>query len=129
MTLARGVFRALATSVVPEASQLDAAQWDEVEDIVDRALAARGPTVRCQLTLYIALLEWLPLLRYGRRFSQLDAGRRTRWLGRLQGAPVLLLRRGFWGLRTLVLMGYYGRPGAATAIGYGADLRGWEARR
>jgi hypothetical protein len=43
--------------------------------------------------------------------------------------PALLLRRGSWGLRTLVLMGYYGRPDAKQEIGYRADPRGWEARR
>ena len=47
----------------------------------------------------------------------------------LQDAPVLLLRRGIWGLRTLAFMGYYTRPDAQRAIGYRADPRGWEARR
>ena len=129
MTLPRSVFRAIATSVVPEATQLDTVQWDEVERIVTRATDARPPTVRRQLALYVALLEWLPVLRYGRRFSKLDAGHRTRWLDRLQHSRVLLVRRGFWGIRTLVLMGYYGRLDAAAAIGYRAHPRGWEARR
>lgn len=129
MTYARAVLRAIATTVVPEATGLDATQWDEVESIIARAIAARAPRLRRSLALYFALLEWLPLLRYGRRFSQLDAERRRRWLARLQDAPVLLVRRGFWGVRTLILMGYYGRPDAAVAIGYRADARGWEARR
>jgi len=123
------VFRAVATCVVPEAGGLDAAQWDEMAAIVARAIAARPRALRRQLALFFTLLEWLPLLRYGRRLSRLDAGRRTRVLDRLQRAPVLLLRRGFWGVRTLILMGYYGRPAAAAAIGYRADARGWEARR
>ncbi len=53
---------------------------------------------------------------------------------RLQRQLVILiraieLRRGFWGLRTLALMGYYARPAAAASVGYHADPRGWEARR
>ncbi len=123
------VFRAVATCVVPEAGGLDAAQWDEMAAIVARAVAARPRALQRQLALFFTLLEWLPLLRYGRRLSRLDAGRRARVLDRLQRAPVLLLRRGFWGVRTLILMGYYGRPAAAAAIGYRADARGWEARR
>jgi len=123
------VFRAVATCVVPEAGGLDAAQWDEMAAIVARAVAARPRALQRQLALFFTLLEWLPLLRYGRRLSRLDAGRRARVLDRLQRAPVLLLRRGFWGVRTLILMGYYGRPAAAAAIGYRADPRGWEARR
>ncbi len=123
------LFRAVATCVVPEAGRLDAAQWDEMAAIVARAIAARPRALQRQLALFFTLLEWLPLLRYGRRLSRLDAGRRARVLDRLRRAPVLLLRRGFWGVRTLILMGYYGRPAAAAAIGYRADARGWEARR
>ena len=123
------LFRAVATCVVPEAGGLDAAQWDEMAAIVARAIAARPRALQRQLALFFTLLEWLPLLRYGRRLSRLDAERRARVLDRLQRAPVLLLRRGFWGVRTLILLGYYGRPAAAAAIGYRADARGWEARR
>ena len=126
---ARGVFRAVAACVVPDATRLDAAQWDEVEAIVARAIAARPRAVRRQVALFLELLEWLPLFRYGRRLSRLDPARRARFLDLVQRAPVLLLRRGFWGVRTLVLMGYYGRPAAAADIGYRADARGWEARR
>jgi len=126
---ARGVLRAVATCVVPEAGRLDATQWGELEAIVARAVAARPRAVQRQLALFLTLLEWLPLLRYGRRLSRLDAAPRARVLDLLQRAPMLLLRRGFWGVRTLILMGYYGRPAAAAAIGYRADARGWEARR
>ena len=126
---ARAAFRAVAETVVPEAATLEPAQWDELEAIVAHAVAARPPRVRRQLTLLLHLLEWLPLLRYGRPFSRLDPTRRARLLGAWQTAFLLLLRRGVWGVRTLALMGYYGRPAAAGAIGYRADARGWDARR
>jgi hypothetical protein len=126
---ARAVFRAIATTVVPEAGHLGSREWDEVEAIVGRALAGRPPRLRRQLTLFLLLLEWLPLLRYGRQLSHLHRARRRAVLERLERAPLLLVRRGFWGLRTLILMGYYGRPAAAAAIGYRADARGWEVRR
>ena len=129
MTLSSPAFRAVATCVVPEASRLDAAQWDEMEAIVAGAIAARPRAVQRQLALFLILVEWFPLLRYGRRLSRLDPAGRTKFLDRLQRAPMLLLRRGFWGVRTLVLMGYYGRPAAAVEIGYRADAHGWEARR
>src|SRR5256712_10145374 len=125
----RPIWRAVATSVVPEASQLGAAEWAACEAIVARALAARPARTRRQGALFLTLLDWLPLLRYGRRLRTLDVARRTRFLSLLQRAPSLLIRRGFWGIRTLVLMGYYGRPAGAAAIGYRADPRGWEARR
>ncbi len=125
----RRAFRAVATAVVPEAASLGPADWDELEAIVARAVASRPPPLGRQLVALLLLLEWLPVLRYGRRLSSLDAGRRTRVLEYLQTVPVLVLRRGVWGVRTLVLMGYYGRAAGAAAIGYRADPRGWDSRR
>jgi hypothetical protein len=126
---APAVFRAVAATVVPEATRLERTQWDELEAIVGRYVAGRPPSIRRQLTALLLLIDWVAVLRFGRRFRSLDDARRTRLLAGFADAPSLLLRRGFWGLRTLVLMGYYGRAQAAAAIGYRADARGWEARR
>ena len=125
----RPILRAIGATVVPEADRLDEAEWMALERIIADTLAARPRAVRRQLLLFVRLLQWLPLVRYGRRFTQLDAARRTRFLETLQNSAILLLRRGCWGVRTLLLMGYYGRSEAARAIGYAADPRGWEARR
>lgn len=122
-------FRAVAGTVVPEAQALDATQWAEMERIITTALADRPVGLVRQLRLLVRALEWLPLLRYGRRLSSLDLARRTAFLSAVQDAPLLLLRRGFWGLRTLILMGYYGRAAASAEIGYRATPAGWEARR
>lgn len=119
----------MTTSFVPHAARLDERGWCDVERIVDHALGQRPARVRRQVTAFIRLVEWLPMARWGRRFSALDAARRERLLRALQRAPMLLVRRGLWGVRTLAFMGYYGRPEAAAEIGYRADARGWEARR
>lgn len=124
----RREFRALAAAIVPAATALDDAGWAELEAIVERALAARPAKLRRQLALFVRLLTVAPLLRHGRRFPALDPASQARFLGAMERAPLLLLRRGFWGLRTLVFMGYYGRPAAAATIGYRADARGWDAR-
>ena len=47
----------------------------------------------------------------------------------MENAPLLLMRRGFWGIKTLVFMGYYGRDEARAEVGYRATVRGWAARR
>ncbi len=125
----RHTFRAIAETIVPEASRLDEAGWAALERIVDQAIAPRPRRLQRQLLALIRAIEWLPAVRYGRRFTRLDTIRRSRFLAAFQDAPLLLLRRGFWGLRTLVLMGYYAGPGGAAEIGYRADARGWEARR
>lgn len=125
----RDRFRTIARTIVPEAEALDEGGWVELERIVEQGLASRPSSVRRQLRLFVRALDLLPLLRFGRTFRALDHQRRTRFLLAVQDAPLLLVRRGFWGLRTLVFMGYYGRAGAAATIGYRADLRGWEIRR
>lgn len=125
----RTPFRALAQTFVPEAASLDEPAWAEVEAIIEDALATRPPKLRRQLATLIKLLDFLPVLRYGRRFTALGTRHRAQFLAGVQRAPLLLLRRGVWGLRTLVFMGYYTRPDVRSAIGYRAAARGWEARR
>jgi hypothetical protein len=118
-------FRALATAIVPAASALSPAEWREVESIIANALAKRPASMRRQLALFIRALDVLPALRWGRPFRTLDAARQARFLHRIERSPIFLVRRGFWGLRTLVFMGYYGRPAVHAGIGYDARLRGW----
>ncbi len=125
----RPAFRALAGTIVPAAAALNEGQWEELEAIVEDYLSRRPAKLRRQLRLFVRLLEVLPVARYGRRFTALNAERRARFLEAIQDARVLLIRRGFWGLRTMVDLGYYSRAAAAAEIGYRAHVRGWEARR
>ena len=122
----RGTFRAVARTVVPDTAQLNEAGWGVLEGIVEGALAERPPRMRRQLVLFIRVIDLLPLVRHGRRFGSLPAAARVRLLERLEDSPILLLRRGFWGLRTLVYMGWYAQPGTAERIGYRGHPRGWE---
>jgi hypothetical protein len=85
--------------------------------------------VRSQLVTFLRLIEYLPIARLAGRFSRLGAERRHRVLRRLERSPVLLIRRGVWGLRTLVMLGYYTQPDVQAEIGYRAHPDGWAARR
>lgn len=123
------VFRTVVLTVVPEAAGLDDAGWAEVERLVRRSLSARPRELRRRIHLFMHLIHWLPVLRYGRPLTALDPQRRERFLRSLQEHRLDALRLGFWGLRTLALLGYYGRSDAATSIGYSPDPSGWEAAR
>jgi hypothetical protein len=114
--------------VIPEASELDEKDWTDLEALVLESLGSRPPALQRRLRLFLSLVEWLPLLRHARRFSSLDRERRTLALWRLQASSVSQLRVGLWGLRTLALLGYYGRDSAGEAIGYRPDFRGWDGR-
>ncbi len=123
----RATFRAAVMTVVPEAKQLNESGWLALEALVEDALEIRPPALRRQLQLFLRAIEWLPIVRYGRTFTALGDEQRERVLRYLQDHPLERIRCGFWGLRTLALLGYYGRPEAAYAIGYRPDARGWEA--
>lgn len=119
----------MATVMVPEARELDADGWRRAEAIVEDALAARPPGVRRQLALFVRVAHWLPVLRWGRPLTRLSPDRRLRYLRWLARAPVLAIRRGAWGVRTLAFMAYYGQEEVRTEIGYRAHPRGWRERR
>lgn len=125
----RATFRAVAETVVPEAASLDADGWRAMHDRVEEALSSRPEGVRRQLVTFLRLVEYLPLLRHFRRFSHLAPAARTEVLERLERSRRLALRRGVWGVRTLVFLGYYTRVEVQEDLGYRAHRDGWSARR
>jgi hypothetical protein len=124
----RRTIYAIATTVVPESSALDDRAWAEVHAVIDATLAKREVRVRRQLATFLRLLQVLPIPRYGRPLASLRARQRRDFLEWVERSPLLVVRRGFWGVRTLILMGYYTRADVAAAIGYRASRYGWEAR-
>lgn len=124
----REPFRALAGTILPRCRRLSGAEWDAVEAIVGEALLDRPPSLRRQLRILVRALWWLPLLRHGRTFGGLGRDRRARFLAGIERSRLPALRRGFWGLRTLVLMGWYGRPEGGASTGWAPRLRGWREK-
>lgn len=124
----RAVFRTVAQAMVPELRSIDPKYWNEIEDEVERALAQRPAAMRRQFASFLRLLDWWPIARYGRRLTKLDEERTVALLRGLERHPLLLIRRGIWGVRTLVFLGYYTRSDVAAFIGYRAHADGWSAR-
>ncbi len=104
--------------IAPGLRGLDAAGRRRVAAIVERAVAARPPRVRRQLSAFLHLLRWLPAARYGRPFDRLRGAQQDAVLRWFHDSPLAPFRHGFWGVKTLIFMGYYGRPEAAAEIGY-----------
>jgi hypothetical protein len=124
----RPAFRALASSFVPETAAASGAEWAALEETFETALAARPPGTRRQITSFIHLLDLAARLRYGARLAALDEARRTALLESFAGSSLLLFRRGVWGLRTLIMLGWYTQPGVIASLGYRAAAGGWDAR-
>ena len=123
----RAIFRAIVRAVVPSAEAMDEAGWTRAEGIVDDALADRPVSIRRQIVLFMRLVSWLAVPRYGRTFARLDAHRARRFLASFERSPVLLLRRGLWGVRTFAYMGYYAQDAIQREVGYAAAKEGWGA--
>lgn len=121
-------FRVIMGTVVPEAASLSDEEWRIAASIIARAVAARPPGVRRQLSLFVRALDLVAFLRYGRGLRALSDAQRTALLESLSRSRLLAVRRGVWGVRTLAFMGYYARSEAARAVGYRASAAGWSAR-
>ncbi len=119
----------VAERVVPEVARLQPDDRGRFQAIVEEALAERPPALQRQFRLFLAVVRYAPAARYLAPFDWLDLTRKDAVLAWLQDCPVGLVRKGFWGLKSLVFMGYYGRPEVGDAIGYRPDTRGNERLR
>ena len=104
-------------------------QWRAFYSVIDTALAKRPAKMVRQLKLFLKILNILSLVRYQRSLDRIDKSQRVKLLSGIENSKILLFRRGFWGIRTLVYMGYYANADMATSLGYRAAARGWELRR
>jgi hypothetical protein len=125
----RDALRPLAVGFVPEIADATPDQWSELERRITLTLAARPPAMRRQLGLFVRVIQTASRIRYRTGLATLDSPRRTALLETFAGSPLLLFRRGIWGLRTLVMLGWYTQPSVVSALGYRASPAGWEARR
>ena len=114
----------LAARIVPETTELDAAGLGRFFGIIDGALQDRPASVRRQFATFLGVLRWAPVARYGGPFDKLQAERQDAVLRWFEDCPVGLLRKGFWGLKAMVFMGYYGQPETNHLVGYAPDLDG-----
>lgn len=120
----RSTLWTLACRVVPPCERLDDAARDEMMRIIDRAITGRPASMQRQLGLFLTVIRVVARLRSLRRIEKLkpdDVERLCRWLER---NPISLVRKGFWGVKALILMGYYGQGPIRAAIGYRPELRG-----
>jgi len=111
-------FRAVQRCALPSCRSFTPGQWDESFRIVNHMLAGKPVSVRRQLVAFLALIDVLAWITGGTGFQDLDPARQTRVLGMLFDAPVPILRKGFWGLNTLVKLSVFGQPSVYPSIRY-----------
>jgi len=114
----------LAARIVPETAELDVAGLGRFFGIIDQALQDRPPSVRRQFATFLGVVRWAPVARYGGPFDKLRAERQDAVLRWFEDCPVGLLRKGFWGLKAMIFMGYYGQPETNELVGYAPEIDG-----
>ncbi len=107
----------LARRIVPESASCNEREREEMFRIIEEAIAGRGKKVARQLSLFLYLLRLLFKIRRGKEDDL---------LGWFQNGPIPILRKGFWGLKTLIYLGYYGRPEVGPTIRYQPSFQGNE---
>ena len=117
-------FQVVAARIVPEVSQLDDQGRGRFYSIIDDALQNRDESVRRQFGVFLGVLRWASLIRYGSPFEKLSPERQDSVLRWFEDCSVSLLRKGFWGLKAMVFMGYYGQPETNQAVGYAPEVDG-----
>ncbi len=122
-------FRALAETFVPDLADAGDDDWTRLMETVGIALRQRPRSIVRQLVLLVRALDWMAVFTAGRRLTALGPDQRGRLLERWQDSKWLMMRRGVWGLRTVVFMGYYTRPDVQARLGYRAHPDGWSALR
>ena len=120
----RAFLLAIAPRIVPASAQMTPAERDAMVALIEATLASRTPAMRRQLRLFLRVLRWLPFLRHLRPLDRLDGARQDRALRWFQDHPLQVLRGGFWGVRTLVLLGYYGQPANGPSVSYAPSVDG-----
>ena len=116
--------KVLATRIVPETDELDVAGWSRFFVIIDEALQTRPASVRRQFATFLGVLRWAPIARYGSPLEKLQIERQDSVLRWFEDCPVNLLAKGFWGLKAMVFMGYFGQPETNELVGYAPKLDG-----
>jgi hypothetical protein len=124
----RPELHALAIGFVPEIAFATAAERSTLEAAVELAVSNHPPALRRRLRLLIRAIDGIARLRYGRGLVRLSPAERDQLLSRLSVSRLALLRRGIWGLRTLIMLGWYTQPDVAAGLGYRASREGWSAR-
>lgn len=102
-------FRAIAECIVPSEADLAGASGSAALMLADAAIADRPVQDQKLIRLFLVIIEWLPLFRFGRRFSKLSRTKQMRVLEFFESNRfVPKFRAGFFGVKTFALLGFYG---------------------
>lgn len=91
---------------------------------VDRMLYhMRNPVAVNGVRLILKLVDFLPLFKYGKRFSQLDVDKRVEFLEEMEKSRWAWKRHILISLKSLIMLAYYHHPKVQRAINFEMKCR------
>ncbi len=123
------ILRPMVETFIPNLRAMDRVEYQQMLAVIDAKLEVQPASARKQLRVFVRVLQWLPLFRFGRRFHKLSDDKRQKFFSALQDGRIEKFRIGLWGLRTLVYLGYYTKPSVQQSLGYAPNKLGWKAFR
>lgn len=116
----------VAKRLVPDIGQLPRERQLDVIRVVDGALSEREPALQVQFGAFLKILNLAPFPRHFKTLKGLPPAIQDKWLRKFENSSIQKFRTGFWGLRTLIFMGYYGDPARAKEFNYTPSFKGNE---
>jgi hypothetical protein len=105
---------AIVTSLAPSFPAVDAstrrAVLTDVSSFVDAQIGALPDFLRFPYRIALTGFEWLPVLRWGRRFTALDEERQRVYVDYWSDAQLGLMRNFVKLIRSCALLAYYDHP-------------------
>jgi len=122
----RELLWALSLRIVWATRELALDERQQLLDTIEAQLQKRPVTIQRKFKLFLCVLRWSTLPRHLTRLDKLPAEAQDAALRRFQNSPIVLLRKGFWGLKTLLHLGYYCLPATASRVRYAQQKNGNE---
>ncbi|MEZ0229343.1 MAG: hypothetical protein ACAI25_12010 [Planctomycetota bacterium] len=114
----RAFLFSLAHAVVPETRAFTPERRARFFEIIETTLATRPKKMIRLLGIFLRVMRWLPLVRFGGRLDSLEGEAQKKALRWFEDHSSPLVRSGFWGVKTLLFMGYYAQPDIAASLDY-----------
>lgn len=109
--------RAMAVAIVPAVQGDEAVQAEIIENF-KQLFADLDVASQKKVLLFFRVLLLLSFLRGFQDWRRMTLEDRQRFFLAIESFPVGLIRAGFFGLRSLLLLAYYGTSSAWQRIGY-----------
>lgn len=118
----RQTFLAIAEEIIPADDSGPGAGTIATAALADWAIARLDPSLQKLLVVFLTVWEFLGILFAGKPFTSLSSEARQRQMRWFESAPLPRLRTGFFGIRAMILMGFYCREDVWPSIGYDGPL-------